>query len=158
MGTWTSMLSASNLQHWNPRMWVHPISWFPSYHYHHPTRRDLVHITVPGACTFGIGAFSFWQPCYQSLFCSSVLFKVYCLPKMTSWGVADGRASADWLNVRSAQQRTWGELGWFSRCYTSLALVFLVCLAICMSLHVSFCVICVLVWSYTHRPLSFSSR
>lgn len=92
MGTWTSVLSAFNFQHRDPRIWVHPISsWFPNYHYHHPTPRDLVHITVPGACTFGIGAFSFWQPCYPPLFCSSVLFKVYCLPKMTSlrcgrWG------------------------------------------------------------------------
>lgn len=78
----------------------------PSRHHHHPAPRDLVHITVPGACTFGIGAFSFWQPSYQSFFCSSVLFKVYCLPKMTSlrcsrWGVS-ADSSAD-FNVRSAQ-------------------------------------------------------
>lgn len=91
MGTWTSVLSAFSLQHCNPRMRVHPSLLDPQLPPSSPAPRDLVPIIVPGACTFGIGAFSFWQPCYQSLFCLSVLLKVYCLPKMPSlrcsrWG------------------------------------------------------------------------
>lgn len=38
-----------------------------------PTPRDLVRTTVPGACTFGTGAFSFWQPLLRPVLCQCLI-------------------------------------------------------------------------------------
>lgn len=92
-GMWTSTLSALSSAS-QPQDGCHPLfSRFPT------TTTQLQEIgphTVPGACTFGIGAFSFWQPCSQS--CSVVVsyfFNVYCLPKMTSPRLETGEGAAD---------------------------------------------------------------
>lgn len=93
MGAWTSALSAFSLQHCSPRKWVRPSLLDPQPPPSPPSSERFGSYHCTGACIFGIGAFFFWQPSYQSFFCSSVLFKVYCLPKMTSlrcsrWGVS----------------------------------------------------------------------
>lgn len=58
-----------------------------------PAPRDSVRTTVPGARTFGIGAFSFWQPRSPSCFCFSVSF-LLCHPLLAKDDVAEagGRA------------------------------------------------------------------
>ena len=72
-GNVDSTLRAVNFQIVTPG-WASPCLFLTPHPNHCPTPRDLVHTTVPGACTFGIGAFSFWQPCFQPFFCFGVLF------------------------------------------------------------------------------------
>lgn len=71
-GTWTSTLSAFSFQRCDRRTGA-TLS-FPDP----PTPPSSSKSCGPHHCTWclciGIGAFSFWQPCFQPFFCFSVLF------------------------------------------------------------------------------------
>lgn len=92
-----STLSAFSFQHWDPRTGA-ALS-FPGPPVYHPTPRDAVLTTAPGARAFGFGAFSFLanhviQP--LSVLVSYFFFKVSCLPKITSLRLGDrGEIAAD---------------------------------------------------------------
>lgn len=78
---------------------------------HHPTPRDAVHTTVPGACALELVPSPFGNHVINpfSVLVSYFFFKVYCLPKITSLRLGDrGEIAADSdrvqiLNVRLAQ-------------------------------------------------------